>query len=114
MPGIAPCGAGFQIELPNADLAGGKDQPQVIERRFGKVLKLGHSTNLSTLRAAPKYFSHSAMRRGEDHPCPLVLVFPSLARFSMNSMIIPAISLPVAFSIPSSPGEELTSMITGP
>ena len=41
-------------------------------------------------------------------------VLTSSLIFSMCSMIIPAISLPVAFSIPCNPGEELTSIITGP
>ena len=48
-----------------------------------------------------------------DYPRPLVLVVP-LALAAMNSMIWPAMSLPVALSMPSRPGEELTSMMTGP
>jgi len=48
------------------------------------------------------------------HPAPLVFVFPTSALAAMKSMIMPATSLPVAASMPSMPGEELTSMITGP
>jgi len=44
----------------------------------------------------------------------ILYVLPVGWFFSMNSIIMPAISLPVAASIPSSPGEELTSMTTGP
>ncbi len=47
-------------------------------------------------------------------PLPRVLVLWSLACFSRNWMINDAISLFVAFSMPSRPGEELTSMTTGP
>src|SRR5690606_26832221 len=50
-----------------------------------------------------------------DQPLPLVRVdFSPLSDFSINSMIIWAMFLPVADSIPSSPGEEFTSMTTGP
>lgn len=49
-----------------------------------------------------------------DQPVPEVRVRPGLAFFSMKLTILLAISNPVAFSMPSSPGEELTSMTTGP
>ena len=51
---------------------------------------------------------------GQYQPRPRVRVFPTLAFFSRNSMIMPATFLPVAFSMPSRPGEELTSITTGP
>eukprot|EP00998_Keelungia_sp_KM082_P004031 NODE_15076_length_414_cov_1.240418_g15053_i0.p1 GENE.NODE_15076_length_414_cov_1.240418_g15053_i0~~NODE_15076_length_414_cov_1.240418_g15053_i0.p1 ORF type:complete len:107 (+),score=4.23 NODE_15076_length_414_cov_1.240418_g15053_i0:61-381(+) len=47
-------------------------------------------------------------------PLPFVLVLPAFARASICSMILPATSMPVAFSTPSSPGEEFTSITTGP
>jgi hypothetical protein len=47
-------------------------------------------------------------------PLPRVLVLFGLASFSMKAMIWPAISFLVAFSMPSRPGEEFTSMTTGP
>src|SRR5690606_4548329 len=50
----------------------------------------------------------------ELHPVPRVRVRPWRPFFSTYSMIIPAMSLPVAASMPSRPGEELTSMTTGP
>ena len=52
--------------------------------------------------------------RERIQPLPRVRVRPAGRVFSMNSMIVPATSLPVAVSMPSSPGEELTSMTTGP
>ena len=64
--------------------------------------------------AAPYGESRVLSRPEARYPLPLVLVLPSLAFSSMNSMILPAMSLPLAFSIPSSPGELFTSMITGP
>lgn len=51
---------------------------------------------------------------GAGQPRPLVLVRLAAAFFSINSMILPATSLPVAVSMPLSPGEELTSRIRGP
>ena len=48
------------------------------------------------------------------YPAPFVFVPPIFAFAAMKSMIWPAMSLPLAASIPSSPGEEFTSMITGP
>src|SRR6056297_2765022 len=48
------------------------------------------------------------------YPFPLVRVLPASAFFSMKPMIMPATSLPVAVSMPSRPGEELTSITRGP
>lgn len=52
--------------------------------------------------------------RATIQPFPRVRVLAGFALFSMNVMIWPAMSCPVAFSIPSSPGLEFTSMMTGP
>ena len=48
------------------------------------------------------------------YPFPFVFVLSGFAFFSMNSMMSPATSTPVAVSTPSRPGEELTSITTGP
>src|SRR4029077_4204456 len=49
------------------------------------------------------------------HPLtPRVPVSPGLAVFSRNSIMAPATSTRLAASIPSMPGEELTSRTTGP
>ena len=53
-------------------------------------------------------------REPNAQPLPRVRVLAGLACPSMKAMIWPAMSLPVAFSMPSRPGEELTSMMTGP
>ena len=50
----------------------------------------------------------------ERYPFPLVRVLPAFALSSINLIISPATSLPVAVSMPSSPGELFTSMMTGP
>lgn len=51
---------------------------------------------------------------GQRQPLPWVRVLWGLAFFSRYSIISPAMSLPVAVSTPSSPGEEFTSITTGP
>ena len=66
------------------------------------------------LRAAGGMARSEATRSLAHHPSPRVLVLLGAAFFSRNSMIMPAISLPVAVSIPSRPGVEFTSMTTGP
>src|SRR3546814_20065865 len=48
------------------------------------------------------------------YPFPRVLVLPGSAFFSMNAMILPATSTPVAASRPSSPGDQFTSLPPGP
>src|SRR5687767_14953347 len=53
-------------------------------------------------------------RPAVHQPLPLVLVRPGRAFFSRNSMILLATSTFVDCSMPSSPGEELTSITTGP
>ena len=47
-------------------------------------------------------------------PFPRVRVLLGPEFFSINSMMVSAISLPVALSMPSRPGDELTSITTGP
>ena len=58
----------------------------------------------------------SAIKQSDHSPYPLprVLVRPGRALFSMNLMTSPAMFLPVAASMPSRPGLELTSITTGP
>jgi hypothetical protein len=62
---------------------------------------------------------HTGPRHGRDsvlsvQPSPRVFVLLGAAFFSRNSMIMPAMSLPVAVSMPSRPGVEFTSITTGP
>lgn len=47
-------------------------------------------------------------------PLPFVLVLPGFAWLARKSTIRPAMSIPVAFSTPSRPGDEFTSITTGP
>src|SRR5690606_14763957 len=56
---------------------------------------------------------HAAIER-LAHPRPLVRVWPGSAFFSRYWMIIPATSLVVVVSMPARPGEEFTSMTSGP
>src|SRR5690606_12707238 len=58
--------------------------------------------------------NHKRCPRGHDQPLPLVRVFQGLWLRSIQLMIMPATFLPVAFSMPSSPGDELTSITSGP
>src|SRR5690606_29906045 len=84
-----------------------------IQRRVGVELRGGH-------------FHHGALARRNagagqlerchaTHPrAPLVAVRCGRALFSMNLMIMLATSFDVAVSIPSRPGEEFTSITSGP
>lgn len=62
----------------------------------------------------PKYQPGKRQSLGLSQPLPVGLFGPACESFSMYSMILLAISMPVAFSMPSSPGEELTSITNDP
>jgi hypothetical protein len=84
--------------------------------RYRRVVRQDADGKVNRLSAAggdrlPVQRERRALRH---QPRPLVPVLPGLARFSMCSMILPATSRPVALSTPSSPGEEFTSITTGP
>lgn len=87
--------------------------PQEVNRRWareGSAARIEDRT-----RTVPELCGHKPSKGLKTrHPAPLVFVFPTSALAAMKSMIMPATSLPVAASMPSMPGEELTSMITGP
>ena len=61
-----------------------------------------------------RFIFFSATMAGAIYPFPLSRCFPAFALFSMNSIIFPATSTPVDFSIPSRPGDEFTSITTAP
>ena len=67
-----------------------------------------------TRAARPFVVKWSPDRPAAPYPAPFVFVAFGFALVSNSSMILPATSMPVAFSTPSKPGEELTSITTGP
>src|SRR6056297_3838224 len=84
------------------------------------AVRAGHSEGLKGMVSGFGFrFRVSGNRNPETrnrgfYPFPLVRVLPVSAFFSMKPMIMPATSLPVAVSMPSRPGEELTSITRGP
>src|SRR5438132_10844492 len=76
----------------------------------------GHWRGNTRCRGVPmRALPDSTLRpRAAFQPSPRVLVWLGLAFFSRNSIINAAMSWPVALSMPSRPGVELTSITTGP
>src|SRR5262245_10625254 len=83
-------------------------------QRQGCVIGERTHRQVDRLALSRRQCRRAQLERLGAHPLPLVLVRPGRASASRNWMMAEATSTPVAFSTPSRPGDELTSMTSGP
>ena len=79
-----------------------------------KAGAIGQNRNFKLNRFSAAGSERQSANLKHTHPRPRVFVRPGLAARSKNSRIALATSLPEAFSMPSRPGDEFTSITTGP